>query len=127
MYLLAGNQPILVAVRERSLRTGPLGSTGGCQSALVDKMGVSPMSYIENHPGMNKRPVDAAVLRRQSRSIIYNLQTTWLPWSPWNINPNPQFSNAHLTNLYLNNFNMMEAMGLKIIASRCPGMKLPTY
>jgi hypothetical protein len=121
MYLLAGNQPILAAAREISLRTGPLGRTGGCQSAIVDKLGVSPMFYIANHPGMNKRPVDAAVLRRQSRSIIYNLQTTWLPWSPWNItNPNPQLSNAHLTNLYLNHFNTMETMGLNIIASRCP-------
>jgi hypothetical protein len=41
-----------------------------------------------------------------------------LPWLPWNINnPNPQFSNAHLTILKLNNFKKIEAMGLKIIAS----------
>jgi hypothetical protein len=29
-------------------------------------------------------------------------------------NPNPQFSKAHLTNLNLNNFKMIEAIGLKI-------------
>jgi hypothetical protein len=42
-------------------------------------------------------------------------------------NPNPQFSKAHLTNLNLNNLKMIEAMGLKIIASRSPWMTLPTY
>jgi hypothetical protein len=37
-----------------------------------------------------------------------------LPWLPWNIkNPNPQFSKAHLTDLNLNNFKMVEAMRLK--------------
>jgi hypothetical protein len=35
-------------------------------------------------------------------------------------NPNPQLSKAHLTNLNLNNFKMIEAMGLKIIASGSP-------
>jgi len=30
-------------------------------------------------------------------------------------NPNPQFSKAHLTNLNLNNFKMIEAMGLKLL------------
>jgi hypothetical protein len=34
-------------------------------------------------------------------------------------NPNPQCSKAHLTTLNLN-FKMIEAMGLKIIASRSP-------
>jgi hypothetical protein len=29
-------------------------------------------------------------------------------------NPNPQFSKIHLTTLNLNNFKMIEAMGLKI-------------
>jgi hypothetical protein len=39
----------------------------------------------------------------------------------WDINnPNPQLSKAHLTNLKLNNFKMIEAMGLKINASRFP-------
>jgi hypothetical protein len=39
-----------------------------------------------------------------------------LPWLPWNINnPNPQFSKAHLTTLNLNNFKMIEGMGLKIL------------
>jgi hypothetical protein len=33
-------------------------------------------------------------------------------------NTNPQFSNAHLTTLNLNNFKVIEAMGLKIIASK---------
>jgi hypothetical protein len=36
------------------------------------------------------------------------------------INPNPQFSKAHLTTLNLNNFKMFEAMGLRIIAMRFP-------
>jgi hypothetical protein len=35
-------------------------------------------------------------------------------------NPNPQFRKAHVTNLNLNNFKMIEAMGLKIIASMPP-------
>jgi hypothetical protein len=35
-------------------------------------------------------------------------------------NPNAHFSKAHLTALNHNNFKMMEAMGLKIIASRSP-------
>jgi hypothetical protein len=34
-------------------------------------------------------------------------------------NPNPQFSNSHLTTLNLNNFKRIEAIGLRIIASRC--------
>jgi hypothetical protein len=43
-----------------------------------------------------------------------------LPWLPWNINnPNPWFSKAHVT-LNLDNFKIIEAMGLKIIASRSP-------
>jgi hypothetical protein len=42
-------------------------------------------------------------------------------------NPNPQFSKAHLTTLNLNNFKIIEAMGLKIIASRSPWMALPLY
>jgi hypothetical protein len=48
-----------------------------------------------------------------------------LPWLPWNINnPNPRFRKAGLTTLNLNNFKMIEAMGLKIIASRFPSMAL---
>jgi hypothetical protein len=44
-----------------------------------------------------------------------------MPWLPRNINnTNPQFSKAHLTNLSLNNFKIIEAMGIKIIASRSP-------
>jgi hypothetical protein len=35
-------------------------------------------------------------------------------------NPNPKFSRAHLRSLNLNNFKMIEAMGLRIIASRSP-------
>jgi hypothetical protein len=42
-------------------------------------------------------------------------------------NPNPQFSSAHLTDLDLNNFKTIEAMGLKIIALRSPRMALPPY
>jgi hypothetical protein len=30
-------------------------------------------------------------------------------------NPNPEFSKAHLTNINLNDFNMIEAMGLKLL------------
>jgi hypothetical protein len=44
-----------------------------------------------------------------------------LPWLSWNINnPNPLFSKAHLTTVNLNNFKMIEAMGLKIIAPKFP-------
>jgi hypothetical protein len=42
----------------------------------------------------------------------------WLPW--YTNNPNPLLSKAHLTTLNLSNFKMVEAMGLKIIASRSP-------
>jgi hypothetical protein len=39
-----------------------------------------------------------------------------LPWIPWNINNlNPQFNKAHLTTVNLNNFNTIEAVGLKVI------------
>jgi hypothetical protein len=36
------------------------------------------------------------------------------------LNANPQFSKAHLTNLNLNNFRIIEAKGFKIIALRSP-------
>jgi len=42
-------------------------------------------------------------------------------------NPDYLLISAHLTNLNLNNFKMIEAMGLKIIASRSPWMALPLY
>jgi hypothetical protein len=42
-------------------------------------------------------------------------------------NTNPQFSKPHLTILNLNNFKIIEAMGLAIIASRSPWMELPLY
>jgi hypothetical protein len=55
---------------------------------------------------------------------------TWLPLLPtvnnlvsiitMEHNPNPLLSKAHLTNLNLNNFKMIEAVGLKIIVSRSP-------
>jgi hypothetical protein len=35
-------------------------------------------------------------------------------------NPNPPLSKAHLTTLNLNNFKMVEIMGLKVIAVRSP-------
>jgi hypothetical protein len=35
-------------------------------------------------------------------------------------NSNPLFSKAHLTNLNFNHFKMVEAMELKVIASRSP-------
>jgi hypothetical protein len=35
-------------------------------------------------------------------------------------NPNSQYSKAHPTTLNLNNFKIIEAMGLKIIASWSP-------
>jgi hypothetical protein len=42
-----------------------------------------------------------------------------LPWLPWNINnAKTQFNKAHLTILKFNNFKILEAMGLRIIASR---------
>jgi hypothetical protein len=57
-----------------SLLTGPPDSTGGCQSALVDKLGVTLSQYhIAYHPGMNNMPVETAVLRRQSHPIIASL------------------------------------------------------
>jgi hypothetical protein len=62
-----------------SLQTGQPDSTVGCQSALVDKLGVSfsqiiiPMVHIANHQGMNNTPVKAAVMRRQSHPITINL------------------------------------------------------
>jgi hypothetical protein len=37
--------PILVLAPETSLPTGPPDSTGGCQSALVDKLRFSPSRY----------------------------------------------------------------------------------
>jgi hypothetical protein len=37
--------PILILAPEMSLLTGPPDSTGGCQSALVDELGVSPSRY----------------------------------------------------------------------------------
>jgi hypothetical protein len=70
---------ILLLSPEMSLLIGPPDSTGSCQSALVDKFGVRPSRYhhimlnIANHPEMNSRPVEAAVLRRQSHPIITNL------------------------------------------------------
>jgi hypothetical protein len=42
-------------------------------------------------------------------------------------NLNPQFTKAHLTNLNLNNSKMIEAMGLKIIASMSSWKALPLY
>jgi hypothetical protein len=70
---------------EMSLLTRPPDSTDDCQSTLVDKFGVSLSQYhhtvahIANHPGMNSRPVEAAVLRRQSHPIIASLTTTAFP------------------------------------------------
>jgi hypothetical protein len=40
-------------------------------------------------------------------------------------NPNTEFSKAHLTTINLNNFKMIEAMGLKINESRSPWMISP--
>jgi hypothetical protein len=42
-------------------------------------------------------------------------------------NPNTLLSKACLTNSNLDNFKMIEAMGLKIIESRCSIMALPPY
>jgi hypothetical protein len=39
----------------------------------------------------------------------------------------PTVNKAHLTNLNLSNFKMIEAMGLKIIASRSSWIALPPY
>jgi hypothetical protein len=44
-----------------------------------------------------------------------------LSWLPWNINnPNPQFSKVNLTNLRLNNFKIIKAMGLKRLLRQGP-------
>jgi hypothetical protein len=57
---------------------------------------------------------------------VYTLKATYYPFDslprlPWYINnPNPLLSKAHLTILNLNNFQMIEAIGLKIIALRSP-------
>jgi hypothetical protein len=45
--MLTGNQSVLGAAKEISVLTGPSDSSGGCQSALVDKLGVRPKQY---HP-----------------------------------------------------------------------------
>jgi hypothetical protein len=47
---MAGNQTVLVAARGVSADRKPAG-TGGCQSAVVDKLGVSPsQSYLFTGP-----------------------------------------------------------------------------
>jgi hypothetical protein len=62
-----------------SLMTRPPASIGGCQSTLLEKLVVSlsqyhhTMVHIANHLGMNSRPVEAAVLRREFHPIIANL------------------------------------------------------
>jgi hypothetical protein len=62
--------PTLLLVPEMYFLTGRPDSTGGCQCALVDEMGVTVSQYhhtmvhIANHPGMNSGPVEAAILRR---------------------------------------------------------------
>jgi hypothetical protein len=68
---------------EMSLLTEPPDSTGGCQRALVDKLGVTPVNIIihgphRKSPGDEKRPLEAAVLRRQSRTVIANQSTKHL-------------------------------------------------
>jgi hypothetical protein len=67
-----------MAAAEMALLTGQPDGTGGCQSALVDKLGVSPSQYhhpwsTSQSPGSEKRPIEAAVLRRHSRPVIANL------------------------------------------------------
>jgi hypothetical protein len=58
-------------------------------------------------------------------------QTDWWFYKPIFIfgkeakNPNQLLISAHLTNSNLNNFKMIEAMGLEITASRSPWMALP--
>jgi hypothetical protein len=77
---------------QRCLLTGRPDSTGGCQSALVDKLGDSfsqyhhTMVHIANRPGMNNKPVEAAALRPQSHPIIANQWVctgTKLIWGGW--------------------------------------------
>jgi hypothetical protein len=74
----ADRKPDYWWLTEMSLLTGPPDSTGGCRSALVDNFGVSPSEC--NHPwstlqspGDEQKPVEAAVLRRQSHPIMANL------------------------------------------------------
>jgi hypothetical protein len=93
---MAGNQTVLVAARDVSAGRKPA-STGGCNRdvsadrtsrqywGLPESSGrqvgsklqaiSSPMVHTANHPGMNKRPIEAAVLRCQSRFIIANQPT----------------------------------------------------
>jgi hypothetical protein len=58
MSLLIGNQPVLGAAKEMSLLRGPPDSTGGCQSALVDKLGVIAPVNIIIHGPHHKSPGD---------------------------------------------------------------------
>jgi hypothetical protein len=44
----SANQPVMGAATELSLLTGLPDSSGGCQSAVIDKLGVSPSQYY--HP-----------------------------------------------------------------------------
>jgi hypothetical protein len=49
------------------------------------------------------------------------MEFTAFPWLSQNINnPNTLLSKDHFANLNLNNFKMIEAIGLKIIAWRFP-------
>jgi hypothetical protein len=72
---------LLPLAPDMSRMAGLPDSTGGCQSALVDKLGVSlshyhhAMVHMAYHPGMNNRP---AVLRRQCHPIIASVPSLCL-------------------------------------------------
>jgi hypothetical protein len=83
---------------------------------VVQKISIDPL-YLEPAtplgrfcPKVNSL-VTIAMVHKQSKP-------TWLPWYINNLNT--LLSKAYLTTLNLNNFKMIEAMGLNIIASRSP-------
>jgi hypothetical protein len=51
------------------------------------------------------------------QALVTILTSAKLVWHPNINNPNPVLSKAHLTNLNLNHFKMVEAMGLKLCAA----------
>jgi hypothetical protein len=63
---MSGNQLVLGPATEMSLLTGPPDSTGGSQSALVDKLGVNPNVII--HGPRRKSPGDEQKARRDRSS-----------------------------------------------------------
>jgi hypothetical protein len=88
MSLLAGNQTAVGAATEMSLLTGPPDRAGGCQSALVDELGVSPLDIVIHGPH-RKSPGDEQRAHRGRHSetsvsphhsqSIYQSTLNWEP------------------------------------------------